>query len=116
MIPQLDKEPKNPHGSEDIGDGYVLLRAKDERMRTLQGPVAAVVREYMREQTGEDVTNWNPRVCRWARLRIPTGQIARSAWKEKMKPLEKVRISRNIRVSTTNDLYSLVLTFSIARS
>lgn len=98
-IPELVKDETNPRGSQDLGDGYVLLRAKDEHMRTLQGPAAVAVRDYMREQTGENVAGWNPRVCRWARLRLPTGQIARSAWKEKRKPLEQVRMSRNIRVS-----------------
>jgi hypothetical protein len=105
MIPNLEKTEKDPRGSQDIGDGYVLLRAKDETMRTLQGAAATAVREYMHNATGEDVTNWRPRVSRWARLRLPTGQIARSAWKEKLKPLEKVRISRNIRVCT-RDLWA----------
>ena len=39
---------------------------------------------------------WQPMVTRWARLRLPNGQIARSAWKEKEKA--KVRITRNVKV------------------
>ena len=27
-------------------------------------------------------------VIQWARLRLPNGQVAQSAWKEKLKPLE----------------------------
>ena len=111
MIPKLEKTTKNPRGSEDLGDNYVLLRAKDDRLRTLQGAaVATAVRDYMSEQTGEDVTNWNPQVCRWAQLRIPTGQIVCSSWKEKLKSLEQVRISRNIRVSSLNSFNFFSLT------
>ena len=41
---------------------------------------------------------WSPEVVRWAQLRLPNGQVARSAWKEKLKPLEKVRMARNVKV------------------
>ncbi|KAG2146318.1 hypothetical protein DEU56DRAFT_731694, partial [Suillus clintonianus] len=34
---------------------------------------------------------------RWARLRLPNGQIARCAWKEKLKRAENVRMSRNVK-------------------
>jgi hypothetical protein len=82
----------------------------------LRGSAVAAVYDYMHEQTGEDVTNWNPHVCRWARSRLPMGQIARSFWKEKMKPLEKLHISCNIRVSPSDPLTFLALTFAIVRS
>ena len=98
MIPALQKKETNPRGSQDLGDGYMLLRAKDEYMKTLQGPTAAAIGAYMQGQTGADVEEWDPRLHRWARLRLPTGQIARSAWKEKRKVLQNVRMSRNIRV------------------
>ncbi|KAJ6493798.1 hypothetical protein DFH09DRAFT_826544, partial [Mycena vulgaris] len=35
---------------------------------------------------------------RWARLRLPNGQIARSAWKEHRRPLHKVRMARNVKI------------------
>ena len=35
MIPELEKTEKNPHGLKDLGEGYVLLGAKDERLQTL---------------------------------------------------------------------------------
>ena len=56
IIPELEKDPKNPHGLQDIGDGYILLCAKDERMRTLRGAAATAIREYMHQETGKDVT------------------------------------------------------------
>jgi len=102
MIPSLVKDSADPRGSQDIGGGYILLFAKDETMRTLRGAAATAVREYMHQVTREDLTNWVPQVRRWARLRLPTGQIARSAWKEKLKPLQKIRMSRNVRVRARN--------------
>ena len=46
----------------------------------------------------EVAENWSPGVCKWARVRLPNGQVARSSWKEKLKPLTKVRMARNIKV------------------
>ena len=38
-------------------------------------------------------TEWfaQPSVSRWARLRLPTGQVARSFWQEQEKPLNKLQ-------------------------
>ena len=103
IIPNLEKETKQPKLSEDVGDGYVLLHARKETACALTGLHAIAVRDYMGKETGENVTHWDPPVCQWARLRLPTGQIARSAWKEKLKALKKVFISRNIKVRARND-------------
>jgi hypothetical protein len=98
MIPALDPQENEPRGSEEVADGYTLLRARDENMQKIGGPNGAAIRHYMQQELEDVRDNWTPRVRRWARLRLPTGQIARSAWKEKAKPLEKVRISRNVKV------------------
>ena len=45
-----------------------------------------------------DSNNWCPKVTRWARLRLPNGQVARSRWKESLKPLQKLRTARNVKV------------------
>ena len=37
-------------------------------------------------------------IIRWARIRLPNGQIAWSQWKESLKPLDKVQMSRNVKV------------------
>ncbi|KAF8209723.1 hypothetical protein K438DRAFT_2058579 [Mycena galopus ATCC 62051] len=42
-------------------------------------------------------------VVRWARLRLPNGQIARSLWKQKRRPLDKTRMSRNIKIVLDGD-------------
>ena len=48
--------------------------------------------------------NWSPGVARWARLRLPNGQVAQSSWKEQLKPLEKVRMAHNVKVCILFDL------------
>ncbi|KAJ7263366.1 hypothetical protein C8J57DRAFT_1070616 [Mycena rebaudengoi] len=76
MVPQLDPEKPLPHGAEDIGDGYVLLRARDEFHQSIDGPYGAAIREFLEEETGEKCkADWIPRVARWARVGLPTGQI-----------------------------------------
>jgi hypothetical protein len=37
-------------------------------------------------------------IDRFAKLLLPNGQIARSWWHEKKRPVEKVRIARNVKV------------------
>ncbi|KAJ3996740.1 hypothetical protein F5050DRAFT_1799474 [Lentinula boryana] len=44
------------------------------------------------------------RVLRWARLRLPNGQIARSAWTEKQRDPTKVRNARNVKLVHQREL------------
>ena len=108
MIPDLEPDlTVLPRGARDIGDGFVLLRARDIAAREISGRAGEAIQKYYREQAptefDPDSRAW-PRVIRWARLRLPNGQIARSAWKEKLKDLEAVRMARN--VSTTMFFHS----------
>ncbi|KAJ7049353.1 hypothetical protein C8F01DRAFT_1002515 [Mycena amicta] len=93
MFPELnDQKLKHiPRGARDLGGGFVLLRRRDELPHWISGKEADALREYLGAEG--DV-----RVKRWARLRLPNGQIARSSWKEKSKALEKVRMSRNVKL------------------
>ncbi|KAG1724251.1 hypothetical protein EDB19DRAFT_1644676 [Suillus lakei] len=95
MIPDL--EPPDgllPNHSVNLGGGYVLLRARD---RYSYHPSEAELRLISRFLDAPV-----PKFKRWARLRLPNGQVARCAWKETLKPAEKVRMARNIKV-TIND-------------
>ena len=97
MFPSLEEEKsKIPRGALDLGKGYVLLRARDRYLYNLSDHELAAVRraDLQLENPIEDYLA----VHRWARLRLPNGQIARSAWKENLKPLTKVRMSRNVKV------------------
>ena len=111
MIPDLDPlPPAMPRGSRDIGDGFVLLRAKDKVLRAMRDCERQAFADYLKNTHTLQVPEcWSPEVIRWARLRLPNGQVARSAWKEKLKPLEKVRMARNVKVYT-----SILLILSIS--
>ena len=100
IIPDLERfDNLLPHESEDLGNGYVLLRARDQvacKVSNLHELYA--IRKYI-EKDGFVLPNgWEPYVRRWARVRLPNGQVARALWKEGTRVLEKLRISRNLKV------------------
>jgi hypothetical protein len=103
MIPDLEPDTTRlPRGAMDLGDGFILLRARDDTPQVINGKAGEVIRLYMEhideEESEGGLEPWSPRVTRWARLRLPNGQIARSSWKEKLKPLERWRMSRVAKV------------------
>ena len=106
LVPPHQLEPGHPRGSEDLDDGYVLLRARDRTPHTLVGPELAAIEHFAHEYTG--INYEIPRIVRWSRLRLPNGQIARSFWKEKMKPLDQLRNSRNVKVILSYYILSLL--------
>ncbi|KAH8995170.1 hypothetical protein EDB83DRAFT_2238905 [Lactarius deliciosus] len=103
MIPDLDEDQRRslPRGSKDLGGGFVLLRVRDATPHPLRDNEVRALRELL-PSTPPRVS-----VCRWARLRIPTGQNCYSAWKEKQKPLEKRCTARNVKVNRALALVSL---------
>ena len=97
MIPNLDHSPAEVSQTAlDIGNGFVLLRARDRTARAMSDIEKDALMKYIEYNQDMD-DEWHPTVTRWARLRLPNGQIARSAWKEKEKAA-KVRITRNVKV------------------
>ncbi|KAG1833181.1 hypothetical protein EV424DRAFT_1312206 [Suillus variegatus] len=93
VLPELDEPPKGlPTGSVDLGDGYALLRKRDRYFRLPDPEHAEVIARFLGE--GRVLQ----RIKKWARLLLPNGQIARSAWRETIKPLDKIRISRNVKI------------------
>ena len=93
-MPELDDGIKgNPMGSIDLGEGYVLLRKQDKRPWLPTGEEARVISEFI----GHPVCRFK----RWARLRLPNGQIARCLWRENLKSPTQMRVSRNVKVSST---------------
>ncbi len=100
MIPYLDPdEHPLPRGAEDLGGGFVLLRAAEENPSAVTLAEGEVLRRYLEGAHVELSSEWIPRVARWARLRLPNGQVARSLWKEARKPLSRLRIARNVKVN-----------------
>ena len=102
LIPDLEPSPPIiPWGARDIGNGYVLLRARDKAYYHINASERVVFAGYLKDTPSHDIDideDWSPGVVRWARLRLPNGQVARSAWKERLKPLNKVRMARNVKV------------------
>ena len=95
-MPELDDGIKgNPTGSVDLGEGYVLLHKRDKRPWLPTGEEARVIAGFMIGQ-GQPLQRFK----RWACLRLPNGQVARSLWREKLKLSSQVRVSRNVKVST----------------
>jgi hypothetical protein len=103
MVPDLNPsrcDSDLPRGALDLTGGYVLLRAQDRYSRLMKETEAMALKKYIQShhsltQLGKD---WPPKIVRWARLRLPNGQVARSRWKEALKPINKIRIARNVKV------------------
>ena len=112
MIPELEpQQPVIPRGACDIGNGYVLLRARDNVYRAMRDCEKNAFVHYLRHSHNLGTTgDWSPKVMRWARLRLPTGQVARSSWKESQKPLEKIRMARNVKVLVSFNYSTFLLT------
>lgn len=113
-----------PRGAVDLGDGFALLRAMDNCPRPIRECEAEAIRLYIRNcdddsenssDASEDhmdlADSWMPTVIRWARVRLPNGQVARSAWKEDQKKIE-ARRARVVKVSLMNLFHTLYLTFN----
>lgn len=99
MVPDLQRPTTDlPQGAKDVGDGYILLRARDRTHRPMRDCEAIALGKYLESITMSLDGNCYPSIVRWARLRLPNGQVARSSWKEKLKPLTKLRMARNVKV------------------
>jgi hypothetical protein len=98
MIPELDHyaPAKVPQTAIGIGNGFVLLRARDHTAQAMLDYEKDALAKYLEDIYDRD-DEWQPMVTRWARLRLLNGQIACSAWKEK-EMATKVQIARNVKV------------------
>jgi len=91
-----------PHGSEDIGNGYVLLCRHD------RCPIQGSNDEQ--RATTTHLERPVPRFYQWAHLQLPNGQIARSLWCKGQKSSDKVCISQNVKVGLIySDIFIVTL-------
>ncbi|KAI0364295.1 hypothetical protein BV20DRAFT_956494 [Pilatotrama ljubarskyi] len=82
MFPEFaDSSNTLPVGALDLDGGYVLMHARDQRCRYLDAPDSTALTTFL-EGKGVEVRTWRPLIWKWARVRLPNGQIARTAWKE----------------------------------
>ena len=100
IIPDLEGNQNSggdlPCGSKDIEDRFVLLHARDKHLECLRECKVDALNKFLSTSNTGRVA-----VCRWARLRIPTGQVCYSAWKELQRPLEKRQTAHNVKVCQT---------------
>ncbi|KIK81510.1 hypothetical protein PAXRUDRAFT_15206 [Paxillus rubicundulus Ve08.2h10] len=98
-LPELDDSAKGlPHGSIDLGDGYALRkRLKYSILPDAQ--VTQAIRNYL------PVSEELPRITKQARLLLPNGQIARSAWREALKPPHQLQVSHNVKFTLDNKVH-----------
>lgn len=107
MYPALDDDPtpRLPRGALDIGNDYIMLRARDACPRWVPPVEAAPFHRYLTEighPPPEAIGEYAIQVQKWARVRLPNDQVARSEWKESLKPLCKIRIARVVQARQFN--------------
>ena len=95
--PELEPEAKDPHGSIDIGHGYLLLGPKDEKPHDVPQIEQTAFEEFYSSLPTHESTPPKT-IYRWGRLRIPTEQVARSHWKEVVRASRTARTDRNLKV------------------
>jgi len=77
MWPAFQDKEKDPRGSNDIGDGYLLFRPKDTDLHHLSdAEQTALNNNFSGDPDYDDAKQQS--LYRWARLKLPSEQIARS--------------------------------------
>ena len=78
-----EKDPNAlPPGARDLGGRYALLPRCDSAARPLSVGEYQALMKYWEDMDWPNKNNWPNGVVRWARLRLPNGQRARSTWFE----------------------------------
>lgn len=106
---ELDSTKKDPHGSIDIGQGYILLGPKDEKPHQLSGAEQTAFDGFYSGFPGPRLVT--PRsIYRWGRLQLPTEQVARSYWKEVVRSSRTARTDRNLKAHNLTFSFWVLLT------
>lgn len=104
LFPDLAKpDPKwaTPKYSCILGSDYLLLRKRDQNFQRISSYAAVAIAtffEQVQQGKGELWRKQGSRLRRWARLRLPNKQIARSLWKEAATAHSHLRMARNVKV------------------
>lgn len=113
VIPELDHELPLPHSTEPIGDGYVLLTARDDKDHLISDvmQIHALKKFFAENEEWEmdepkRISDGTFSLECWARLRLPNGQTARCAWKEIENGL--THRSHNVKACTLSFEFNLV--------
>ncbi|KZV99848.1 hypothetical protein EXIGLDRAFT_605347 [Exidia glandulosa HHB12029] len=104
MCPEIqlddDDDDDLPANAIDSGNGYVLLGKRATGRKSVSEEESKALYDYVVAKSGPlpPATVWAPQIMKWARLRLPNGQIARSVFKECGKSLQNLRNTRNVKV------------------
>ena len=98
MFPSISSISSLPSGSISLDSGYALLGAKDKNPHTLTPNLSQLIYNYLTAVGVVLPESQALKLIRWARLKLPNEQIARSLWKEKEKPYDRLRKARNVKV------------------
>lgn len=109
IIPDLEP-PENPLPSTalQIGNGFALLAATEAKPIHMITPAEKLAIDNFIKKIDPQLnpSSWY-KLMRWARLRLPNGQVARSRWKEEKMKKDKIRMARNVKVSFQNDFLNI---------
>lgn len=95
--PHYDSEVHLPKGSILLSGGFLLLRPADDFPHIIRDDEQRAITSFLLSLNGSIATEDGPnKVTRYARLKLPNGQIARTAWKEDNRA--DPRISRMVKV------------------
>ncbi|KAF9786834.1 hypothetical protein BJ322DRAFT_1106936 [Thelephora terrestris] len=97
MFPFLSPTSPLPSGSIPLNSGHTLLGAKDKTPFKLPHNLSQLIYNYFAANGVMLPGIQGLRIVRWARLKLPNGQIARSLWKEKEKCFDQLRKARNVK-------------------
>ncbi|KAI0767543.1 hypothetical protein C8Q74DRAFT_1203821 [Fomes fomentarius] len=101
MHPELVAQPLSKTPSVDLGEGFVLLHPRQKGPRAVEDREDIAILCYIEDLVGTAQAHsiWIEKmqccVQRWGRLRLPNGQICRTAWKEV--PNQMTRLARNVK-------------------
>lgn len=110
LIPEVDLSTQKsacPRYGINLRNNYVLLHPTACTTTTLKNTEANALVDYLENdaEVEEILVNWKPAVCKWAWLRLLTGQTAWTAWKEASHGNLNICISRNIKVQLSTSQY-----------
>ena len=93
MWPDLVIEKDAPRGSKNLGEGYLLLGPTDDIPHHLSPSEQTALMNLFPGHPDDQES-----IYRWARLKLPTEQTARSRWKEVERCSDMARTDRNVKV------------------
>jgi hypothetical protein len=97
ILPELECRPsRKSFTSVNLGGGFTLKSMREGTASLPTGQDARAILTYL-ESLGQKITP----IRRWARLQLPNGQIARSAWRETLKKTNNLWVSRNVKVRSS---------------